>query len=130
VCHLFENICRVAPSERVGFSGDAEMPQCFDTDPTRAITSFKVAWTTARAVARVACRLHDLRHTCISRLLERGVPLSVVASLMGWSPATTTRMAKRYAHFSDATHRHAMETLDAVPSTPTEIQADAPRDVH
>ena len=36
------------PSERVGFSGDDEIPQVFDTDPTRAITSWKVAWTTAR----------------------------------------------------------------------------------
>jgi integrase len=120
----------VFPSERVGFSGDDEIPQVFDTDPTRAITSWKVAWTTARAVAGVSCRWHDFRHTCISRLLERGVPLSVVASLMGWSPATTTRMAKRYAHFSDSTHRQVMETLDRGSATPNQIQVDATSDIH
>ncbi len=121
----------VFPSEKVGFSGNDEIPQVFDTTPSTAITSWKVAWTTARTTAGVTCRMHDLRHTCITRLLERGVPLSVVASLMGWSPATTTRMAKRYAHFGDATHRQAMESLDPVPVTPpSDTAADAPRDVH
>jgi integrase len=89
----------IFPSEKVGFSGNDEIPQVFDTDPTKAITSWKVAWTTARTQADVQCRWHDFRHTCITRLLERGVPLSVVASLMGWSPATTARMAKRVRPF-------------------------------
>ena len=33
----------VFPSELVGFSGHEEIPQVFDTDPTTAITSWKVA---------------------------------------------------------------------------------------
>jgi len=109
----------VFPSERVGFSGTDEMSQVYSTDPTTPIGSWKVAWTSARRVAGVQCRFHDLRHTCITRLLERGVPLPVVASLMGWSPATTARMAKRYAHFGDSAQRRAMETLDpqAAPAT-------------
>ena len=107
----------VFPSERVGFSGNGEMSQVYGTDPTTPITSWKVAWTSARRVAGVQCRFHDLRHTCVTRLLERGVPLSVVASLMGWSPATTTRMAKRYAHFGDSAQRRAMETLDPQPES-------------
>ena len=64
-----------------------------------------------RMFVRHAMPLARFPHTCITRLLERGVPLSVVASLMGWSPATATRMVKRYAHFADATHRQAMESL-------------------
>ena len=76
------------------------------------------------------CRLHDLRHTCITRLLERGNPLPVVASLMGWSAATTTRMAKRYAHFGDSTHRHAMDSLDTPPVKPSDTRPDTSRDVH
>ena len=107
----------VFPSERVGFSGNRETAQVYGTDPTTPITSWKVAWTSARKAGEVQCRFHDLRHTCITRLLERGVPLPVVASLMGWSPATTTRMAKRYAHFGDSAQRQAMETLDS-PLTP------------
>jgi hypothetical protein len=34
----------------------------------------------------------------VTRMLEDGVPLSVVASILGWSPASTARMAKRYRH--------------------------------
>ena len=102
----------VFPRERVGFSGTDGMSQVYGTDPTTPITSWKVSWTSARKVAGVWCRFHDLRHTCITRLLERGVPLAVVASLMGWSPATTARMAQRYAHFGDSAQRRAMETLD------------------
>ena len=107
----------VFPSERVGFSANREISQAYGTDPTTPITSWKVAWTSARKTAGVQCRFHDLRHTCITRLLERGVPLSVVASLMGWSPATTTRMAKRYAHFGDSAQRRAMEMLDPPSAT-------------
>ena len=113
----------VFPTERVGFSGIDEIPQVYGTDPLRPIGSWKVAWTAARMVASVQCRFHDLRHTCITRLLERGVPLAVVASLMGWSPATTTRMAKRYAHFGDSAQRRAMETLDP-PTAPVSAASD------
>ena len=113
----------VFPSERVGFSGNREIAQAYGTNPTTPITSWKVAWTSARKVAEVQCRFHDLRHTCITRLLEAGVPLSVVASLMGWSPATTTRMAKRYAHFGDSAQRRAMETLDP-PAPPANASSD------
>ena len=33
----------VFPTERVGFSGNDEIPEVFDTDPTRPITSWKTA---------------------------------------------------------------------------------------
>src|SRR5207253_10612272 len=58
-------------------------------------------------------RFHDLRHTCVTRMLEGGVPLSVVASILGWSPATTARMAKRYGHIGDVAQRLAVAILDA-----------------
>ena len=48
-------------------------------------------------------------------MLEGGVPLSVVASILGWSPATTTRMMKRYGHISQVAQRQAVEVLDAKP---------------
>ena len=113
----------VFPSERVGFSGNSEMSQVYGTDPTTPITSWKVSWTSARKAAGVQCRFHDLRHTCVTRLLERGVPLAIVATLMGWSPATTARMAKRYAHFGDSAQRRAMETLDP-PTAPSRAASD------
>ena len=63
----------VFPSERVGFSGNDEIPQVFDTQPSTPITSWRVAWTTARTNASVSRRFHDLRHTVVTRL-EKGQP--------------------------------------------------------
>jgi integrase len=62
------------------------------------------------------CRLsrpRHSRHTTVTRLLERGVPFAVVATIMGWSPATSVRMAKRYGHIGPSAQREAMALLDA-----------------
>jgi len=44
-------------------------------------------------------------------MLEAGVPLSVVASIMGWSASTTVRMAKRYGHIGHNAQRLAVDAL-------------------
>ena len=62
--------------------------------------------------AQVEARFHDLRHTACTRMLEGGVPLSVVATILGWSPATTALMGKRYGHIGDAARRSAVAVLD------------------
>ena len=120
-------LCRFAELRPTLMSGDSVLvgPTRFHryTAPTRRRPSDRGRWRGPRKVAGVQCRFHDLRHTCITRLLERGVPLPVVASLMGWSPATTARMAKRYAHFGDSAQRRAMETLDP-PAAPATVAAD------
>jgi len=36
----------------------------------------------------------------------------IAASLLGWSPSTTTKMAKRYDHIGDVAHREAVAALD------------------
>src|SRR5262245_48116983 len=102
----------VFPSERVGFSGNDEIPQVFDTDPSKSITSWKTAWDSARTAAGVACRFHDLRHTTVTRLLERRVPFATVATIMGWSAGTSMRMAKRYSHIGQSAQREALALLD------------------
>lgn len=102
----------VFPSEKVGISGNDEIPQVFDTDPTKAISSWKVSWTTARTAAGVSCRFHDLRHTTCTRMLERGAAFATVATIMGWSPGTAMRMARRYAHIGKSAQRDALALLD------------------
>jgi integrase len=104
----------VFPAEQYGRPGD-EKPGTYDEDPTRAIGSWKTAWKNARKTAKVTCRFHDLRHSAVTRLLEAGVSFPIVASLLGWSPSTTTKMAKRYGHIGSAAHREAVAALD--PST-------------
>lgn len=103
----------VFPSEKVGIAGHDEIVSVFDTDPSKPITSWKVSWTTARTAANVSCRFHDLRHTAVTRLLEAGQPFAVVAEIMGWSPSTSVRMAKRYGHIGDSVRRQAMAALEA-----------------
>jgi hypothetical protein len=49
------------------------------------------------------------------KLLERGTPLAVVSSIMGWSAGTTAKMAKRYGHIGSEATRIAMEALDDSP---------------
>jgi len=105
----------VFPSEKVGVAGNDRIVSVFDTMPGKAISSWKVAWTTAREAALVACRFHDLRHTTVTRLLERGAAFAVVATIMGWSPATSVRMAKRYGHIGASAQRDAMKKLDLEP---------------
>ena len=54
----------------------------------------------------------SLRHSAVTRLLEHGVSFPIVASLLGWSPSTTTKMATRYGHIGNAAHRAAVAALD------------------
>ena len=44
-------------------------------------------------------------------MLEGGSPLLVVASILGWSPSTAARMAKRYCHIGNTAQMNAVEML-------------------
>ena len=109
----------VFPSEKVGHSFEAGMMTCYDTDPTKPILSWKTAWTTSRTAAGVSCRFHDLRHTTVTRLLERGASFAIVATVMGWSPGTATKMARRYGHIGKSAQRDALALLDGSPTPVT-----------
>ena len=102
----------VFPSERYGASGDG-LTVVYHTDPTKPIGRWKEAWESAKIRAGVSCRFHDLRHTGCTRMLEAGVPFSVVATIMGWSPSTTVRMARRYGHIGQTAQRQAINALNA-----------------
>jgi len=102
----------VFPSERYGAARDGFSGSAYNTNPERPIRSWKVAWIAAKKRAGVKCRFHDLRHTGCTRMLEGGVPYPVVASVMGWSPATAARMAKRYGHIGQKAYRQAVELLN------------------
>jgi integrase len=55
--------------------------------------------------------LHDLRHTGCTRMLEAGVPFSVVSDIVGGSPCAAVRMAKRYGHIGHSARREAVDKL-------------------
>jgi integrase len=100
----------VFPAERYGASGDG-VPVIYDIDPTRPIGRWKEAWKSAKTRSGVSCRFHDLRHTGCTRMLEAGIPFSVVATIMGWSPSTTVRMSRRYGHIGQGAQRSAVNAL-------------------
>ncbi len=61
--------------------------------------SIKKAWQTARKAARLEdVRLHDLRHTCASGLVNSGASLYVVQAVLGHRNAAS---AQRYSHLSN-----------------------------
>lgn len=69
---------------------------------------------TVRRSGIAPCRLHDLRHTFATRLLERGANIRTVQELLGHSSLEQTQ---RYTHVLPAQLHEAVALLDA-PSTP------------
>jgi integrase len=104
-----EAVHYIFPAERYGaVKGVAVV---YNTDPTKPIGRWKEAWETAKTRAGVRCRFHDLRHTGCTRMLEAGVPLSVVSTIMGWSASTAVRMSRRYGHMGQASQKQAVAAL-------------------
>jgi integrase len=56
-------------------------------------------------------RLHDIRHTAATLLLERNVHPKVVADILGHSSVTMT--LDRYSHVSDTLQRTAVESVES-----------------
>jgi len=103
-------------------AGDSFTACTYDSDPNKPIGRWKEAWEAAKLRAGIRCRFHDLRHTGCTRMLEGGVPFSVVAEIMGWSPSTTVRMAKRYGHIGQSAQRQAVALLNGANFDITEAQ--------
>lgn len=61
----------------------------------------------------------------MTRLLEAGQAFAVVAEIMGWSPATAVRMAKRYGHIGPSARRAAMAVLDGATQKPPDERTDS-----
>lgn len=99
-----------------GFAGSI----AYATDRSRPIGDWKEGWEAAKKRAGVTCRFHDLRHTGCTRMLEAGVPFSVVSDIMGWSASTAVRMANRYGHIGHSARREALDKL----STATVFDAE------
>jgi integrase len=106
----------VFPSERYGGKGKDDAfgfagSIAYALDHTKPVGDWKEAWEAAKQRAGVTCRFHDLRHTGCTRMLEAGVPFSVVSDIMGWSASTAVRMMKRYGHIGHSARREAVDKL-------------------
>lgn len=105
----------VFPSEHYGLAGNERKVHAKTMNPDVPVGEIKTAWEAAKEKANVEARFHDLRHTACTRLLERGASLAVVAAIMGWSPSTTAKMAKRYGHIGNDVQRAALDAFVEAP---------------
>jgi Phage integrase family len=105
----FERYGGKGKDDAFGFAGSV----AYATDPKRPVGDWKEGWEAAKKRAGVSCRFHDLRHTGCTRMLEAGVPFSVVGEIMGWSASTAVRMTKRYGHIGHSARRDAVDKLSA-----------------
>jgi len=75
----------------------------------KPLTDVKKAFTSALRKAGIEdFHFHDLRHTCATRLGDRGASAFEIAQIMGWSDI---RMAMRYTHATGDGIRRAMQLL-------------------
>jgi integrase len=113
----------VFPSERYGLDGEegylSGAVAVWNRDPEKPIGSWKVAWSACRKSAGVTCRLHDLRHTFVSRLGEAKVADSTLTALSGWM---SRKMLERYSHTRNEAKRRAVDSLIG-----REIEGDSPQ---
>jgi integrase len=80
-----------------------------DWDIMRSMTNsgLKKPWDEVRTAAGIPwMRIHDLRHTAITRMAEAGVPIMVIMSFSGH---LTRKMIQHYTHISDSAQRQAAE---------------------
>jgi len=106
-----ENICNVSPQLYVFPFGKNHK-----YDPVRPISTFKTAWTNVREKAGVWVRLHDLRHTAITKLAESGASDEVIMAIAGH---VSRSMLTHYAHIRTEAKRKALESIATSRSVPS-----------
>jgi len=77
-------------------------------DPRKPVTDLTNAWDSIRERAGVNCRVHDLRHTFISRLAEAGTPETVLMEIVGH---VSRSMLLRYSHSRLEARRAAVSAI-------------------
>src|SRR6516162_7482053 len=81
-------------------------------DGTRPQKTWRTAWRNiTRAAGLRGLRFHDLRHQCITELLEGGAPEAAVLSIAGH---VSRKMMEHYSHIRMEAKRKALETLTPV----------------
>jgi len=107
----------VFPTEKLVFKGKGAAERGsmtgYAVDRSKPLGSWKTAWASAKQHAKVECRMHDLRHSLVSKLAEEGIAQSTIKAISGH---TTAQMVELYSHISQEAQRQALASLD----TPTQ----------
>jgi integrase len=103
----------VFPSERYGLDGEDGYQHgtvaVWNRNPEKPIGSWKVAWGACRKQSGVECRLHDLRHTFVSRLADGQTADHTIMALAGHM---SRKMLERYSHARNEAKRQAVEAIN------------------
>jgi integrase len=103
----------VFPREKYGLMGQkgtfGGKVAPYETFPNEPVGSFATAWRTAKKVAAVECRWHDLRHSAVSAVAAGGATDGTLQSLFGW---LSPKMIERYSHVRNEAKRHAVSIFD------------------
>jgi len=82
-------------------------PNLFDPNRPMSNSGMRKQWEAVRQAADIPwLRIHDLRHTAITRMAEAGVPIPVMLSMAGH---ISTRMQQHYTSISQFAKRRAVE---------------------
>jgi integrase len=85
----------------IPYTADLSMPN----------SSSKRAWTTAKKVANVECRMHDLRHGFVFKLAETQTADATISALSGWM---SRKILEHQRHVRTEAKRKAVEMLDSM----------------
>lgn len=87
-------------------------------DPTQPMKTWRTAWRSLkRAAGLLTLRFHDLRHTCITKLAEAGVPDQVLMSISGH---ISPEMIKHYSHVRSKAKEAAVAAIQTYRPMDTE----------
>lgn len=105
----------IFPSEKLVFKGEGspergEMTP-YAIDVAKPLGSWRRAWNTAKKEANVECRLHDLRHSFVSKLAETQTSDSTIQAISGH---LSRKMLEHYSHIRAEAKRAAVELLDSL----------------
>jgi integrase len=99
-------------AERLMVSAAAATPLFTNPRTRKAYYSLDVSWYAARSLADLQdVRVHDLRHTFASLLINKGVSIYEVQKLLGHS---SIQMTQRYAHLSPNTLAERAELVAVI----------------
>jgi integrase len=97
--------------------------ECWPGAPTLPSKRFKTAWGNLRKKANVRCRIHDLRHTALTKLAESGASDSTIMALAGH---LSRAMLERYSHIRMNAKRQAVESMSRRPKVKPGPQSSGP----
>lgn len=105
----------IFPSEKLVFKGKGATERgimtAYGVDNSKPLGSWKRAWRTAKTLAGVECRMHDLRHSFVSKLAETQTPDATIQALSGH---LTKKMLDHYSHVRNEAKRQAVSLLDSM----------------